>query len=232
MSAVLKIVMAAIIVVAAASGTDVVDVVEVMGDVTEQAQDFAGDVEVEGDETALFDKRVDEEGVEVTAGDPQVFARSSDKTGVRTASEALAYSQPSSKGIGSYTKTVPAVVAIEDSSVEPSTNEPAPTSGPASTSKPSTPSQSPAPTTTAAPGTTATPTSESPTTTTAPTTSESTTTTAGPTTTESTTTTAVPSTTTTAAPTTTTTAAPTTTTAAPTTTTTAAPTTTTTVAGG
>ncbi len=210
MSAVLKIVMAAIVVVAAASGTDVVDVVEVMGDVTEQAQEFAGDVDVEGDETALFDKRVDDEPAEDTASDPQVFARSSDKTGIRTASEALAFSQPSSKGIGSYTKTVPGVIAIEDSTVEPAASDPAPVSGPASTSKPSTTSQNPAPTTTtAAPGTTASPTSESPTTTTAPTTSESTTTTAAPTTTESTTTES----------TTTTTAAPTTTTAAPTTTT-------------
>ena len=219
MSAMLKIAMAVIIVVAAASGTELVDVVEVVGDVTEQAQEFASDVEVEGDETELFDVQVDDGTSDVVDVATQVFGRSSDKTDVRTASEALAFSESATKSIGSYTKTVPGILEMDDASIEPSTSDPGPAIGPASTSKPASTSQSRATTTTAAPGTTAVPTSELPTTT-----ASERSTTAAPTTA------VAPTTTTTSAAPTTTTAAPTTTTGAPTTTTVAA-TTTTTVAG-
>ena len=151
MSIVLKVVMAVVVLIAAASGTDVVDVVEVMGDVTQQAQSMAGDVDVEGDETGLFDERVDDDDdAEPDTGesnDVQVFARSSDKTGVRSASEAMAFAQPASKSITSFTKTIPS--AVESNTTEPTVDQPVVAATNPTSNTPAAPT-----TTTAAPTTT------------------------------------------------------------------------------
>ncbi|MFT7476140.1 MAG: hypothetical protein ACI81L_003088 [Verrucomicrobiales bacterium] len=68
-----KVVIGGVVLLAAASGTEAVDVVKVVADVTQRAQDFAGDVEVEGDETGLFDESVSED--DVSASRSEVFAR-------------------------------------------------------------------------------------------------------------------------------------------------------------
>jgi hypothetical protein len=235
LSGLLKIVAAAVLIIAAATGTEAVDVVEVMGEVTERAHSIAVDVDIDGDESRLFDEQVDGGGdiaspaeysdifarrsskdfVEdrgapsfdaEAAGGPLAFADEIEEAGVTTTTVAN-----SPKTIKSSTKAIPAMTTTTaptttDSSAAPTSSSNGPTSAAPTTATPTTNS----PTTTAATSTTEPPTTtQTPTTTTtaAPTTS----TTAAPTT--STSTTAAPTTTSTS-----TTAAPTTTSAAPTTT--------------
>lgn len=62
LSGLVKIVVALVLIVAAATGTEVVDVVEIADDVTVRAQSYVNDVEVDGDESELFDDSIDEFG--------------------------------------------------------------------------------------------------------------------------------------------------------------------------
>lgn len=71
-----KLLVAIVVVAAAATGADVVDVVELADSATVRAQSYFNDVELEGDETALFDHSTDGE---VREAAPE-FARPSDKT--------------------------------------------------------------------------------------------------------------------------------------------------------
>ena len=54
-----KMILAMVVVFAAVTGTELVDVVEVADDLTVKAQSYLNGVEVEGDETDLFDDSVD-----------------------------------------------------------------------------------------------------------------------------------------------------------------------------
>lgn len=73
MNIVTKMILAAIVVVAAASGLDVVDVVMIAEDATDTARGYAQRVELDGDETALFDEQIDPETGEVIIAEQ--FAR-------------------------------------------------------------------------------------------------------------------------------------------------------------
>lgn len=66
-SGLVKLILAGLIIFAAATGTEAIDVVELADDMTIKAQSYFNDVEVDGDESGLFDESVDE------------FARPSDK---------------------------------------------------------------------------------------------------------------------------------------------------------
>lgn len=77
MNIVVKMFLAVIVVIAAASGTEVVDVIEVAEDVTERGREYAARVNLDGDETALFDEQIDPETGQIVEG--QVYARVTDK---------------------------------------------------------------------------------------------------------------------------------------------------------
>lgn len=89
MNVVVKMLLAVVVVVAAASGTDVIDVLMVTGQVTEQAHELIERVELDGDETALFDRQVDPATGEVIV--PDEFARPSDKV---VPDRVLAFEEP------------------------------------------------------------------------------------------------------------------------------------------
>ncbi len=79
-SGLVKVVVAMLLIFAAATGTEVVDVIELADKATIKAQSYFNEVEVEGDETELFDEAID---------DGQVFARPTDKS----PAGALAYNE-------------------------------------------------------------------------------------------------------------------------------------------
>lgn len=69
LSGFVKIIVAMVIIFAAATGTEVVDVVELTDEAVIKAQSYFNTVDVDGDETDLFDDSVEREE----------FARASDK---------------------------------------------------------------------------------------------------------------------------------------------------------
>jgi len=72
-----KLMLALLLVAAAVTGLEVVDVVVLAEDVTDRARAYVNDVELDGDETALFDERIDSDtGERVVVVE---FARPSDK---------------------------------------------------------------------------------------------------------------------------------------------------------
>lgn len=71
-----KLIVAIVVVAAAATGTEVVDVVELADAATIRAQEYFNDVELEGDETGLFDESTDGEIRQASVE----FARPSDKS--------------------------------------------------------------------------------------------------------------------------------------------------------
>jgi len=80
-----KLMLALLLVAAAVTGTEIVDVVEMAEAATDRARAYVNDVDVDADDTALFEDRIDPETGEQQA--VEVFARTADKGG----RDALAY---------------------------------------------------------------------------------------------------------------------------------------------